>query len=186
MNKQDKREIEASLGLLQDERYRVEFYNHEVVDTEKTYDAAIKKVTQDALLKTESKQKFWQGEITKANNMGLPSQHLVEKLADCEVLPDYSADNLKRHGAVQVMKKVPYIKIQRIGSKDFNSQPVTDIHKQKYPEQWATFEANNGNIREERHNLRTETSGQQDNSQGSNWHSGGVSYTPTPYTISFG
>ena len=183
--KEDRNAIYKELGLQDNDKHRVRFYMHKVIDTEATMQAAMDEITAKAIEKTAERQAHWKKEIARAEQLGLPTVKLLESLVECEVIPDYSIDNLKRHGAKSVYKTVPYVEIQKIGNKDFRSYAVTDEHKQRFAKQWAKFEAENEDIRERRDTVRTETSGQQNDTPSSNWQ-GGVSYNPTPYKVTFG
>lgn len=164
--KQDEKIILAELGLLPNERYKAEFFMHKVFDRDASCGEA------EALARIDAQEKS-------------------ERLGR-EIMPDLSPENLKRLGAQSVFKYEPWVKIKRMGVKDYISYPVNEQHKLKFPNEWALFEAQNNeskdnqeNIREGRDNLRSGEDRPIDSPQGSNWQ-GGVSYTPTAYTISFG
>ena len=158
--KDDERKIMLELGLLANESYNAEFYMHKALDNEETYG--------------ESREKAVEQANAKSLKLGR------------EIEPDFTPENLKKLGAKTVFKNVPYVKITRRGAKDCKSYAATEQHKKQFPEAWAKFEAeNNEDIRKERDNLRTETSGRVNSSQGGDWQ-GGVNYTPSNYTITFG
>jgi len=184
--KDDREKIERELGLLQNDKRQAEFYMHKVIDVEATQAAAIEVITRKAQEKTIERQAYWTRELERAEKFGLPTENIKEQLVNSEIIPDYSPDNLKKHGAKQVYKNVVYVKIKKVGSKDYRSYPATDEHKQQFPKAWAKFESENENIYKERDSVRTETSGRENDTQSGNWQSGGVSYTPPAYTISFG
>ncbi len=153
---------EASiLGQPAKDKYQAEFYMHKVKCTDTPE-------TREAMQKADAKA---------ARKSELTGKH---------VDPDYTPDNLVRLGAKERTIEVPYVLIKRVNAKDSKSSPVSDKHKQQWPELWAAFKAeNNEYFRERRQPVRVEEGGQQHNTQSTDW-SGGVNYTPTDYTISFG
>lgn len=166
MNHAERKEIESKvLDMVQSESFQAEFYLHEAIDpNNETIERAKERANQEAERRS----------------------NITGKIVE----PNYTPDNLIRLGAEQRKHLVPWVKIKRLGAVDYKSYEVIDAHKETYPDQWAQFEEKHSeyfkDIRERRDNLRAEENGQLNNTQGSNWQGGGVSYTPTAYTVSWG
>lgn len=166
ISKTHRKEIEATvLDMVHEDHLIAEFYLHEAIDpNNETIIEAQRLANEEAL--------------RKSNIQGKPIE------------PDYTPENLIRLGAKQKKNKFPYVKITRLGSRDYRSSLVDEDHKKAFPEQWAKFKELNHeyfeDLRKRRDNIRTETDRPAVNKTSTDWQGGGVSYTPTPYTISFG
>lgn len=182
---QHKKEIEQALGIADNAPLKAEFYNHKVIDSDATFGKAMELAIEDAHKRTQEKQIPWLNAIESAKAKGLPTEHLYSKLVEAEILPDFSPESLKGFGGKNVYKNVVYVKIKKVGVEDYCSRVATEQHKQHFAEAWAKFEAENDNIREERQEVQVGESGQQHNPQGGNW-TGGISFTPSQYTTTFG
>lgn len=135
--------------------------------------------------------------LHKVKNLDTPETREAMRLADEKAKrktnitgkyaePDYTPANLIKLGAREEVKTVPYVLIKRLNAKDSKSSPVTEEHKQQFPNEWAEFEKEHyEDIYKERNSVRTTPDRPVNSTQSANWQ-GGVNYTPTPYTISFG
>lgn len=162
MNRQERQEIESRvLDMKHKDNFTARFYLHKIKQTDTPE-------TREAMRKADAAVKG----RTDAN--GIPKE------------PDYSPENLIRLGAKEMVIFKPYVEIKRMGAKDSKSHPVSDEHIKQFPKEWAEFqEQEHEYFRERRDNLRAEENRQFNNPTSGDW-TGGVSYTPGPYTISFG
>lgn len=162
MNRQERQEIESRvLDMKHKDTFTARFYLHKIKNTDTPE-------TREAMRKADEAAKG------RKDSNGLPKE------------PDYSPKNLLRLGAKEIVKQVPYVEIKRVGAKDSKSHPVSDEHIKRFPAEWEQFqEREHEYFHKERHSLRTEEGGQFNSAPGADWQSG-VSYTPTPYTITFG
>jgi len=162
MNRQERQEIEARvLDMKHNDTFTARFYLHKVKHVE----------TPETLAAMEKAKEAVRGR-TDAN--GIPKD------------PDFSPKNLLRLGAREEVITRPYVELKRVGSKDSKSYPVDNEHINRFPDEWEKFQEQERAYFQKQQQVLQDGNDRPDNQSPSGNYGGGVCYTPTPYTTTFG
>ena len=181
------RKIAIELGIDADDDYIAKFYFHRVIDSEATFGDAMEKVNQDVEKRNQQINEFWDAKIADARMAGMPTGELIAEKIKAQVIPDYSPENLIKHGGKNVYRKEIWVEIKRVGARDSKSHKATDMHKAQFAQAWAQFEEENHEDlrRQQREEIQTGPVRQQDRPPGFIDRSGTIGIDFTPTEISF-
>ena len=115
------RKIAMELGIAADDAYIGRVYIHKVIDSEATFSDAMEKVNREVESINKKSNDFWDAKISETRMAGMPTSDLIADKLRAQIVPDYSPENLIKHGGQNVYRTEIWVEVKRVGARDSKS-----------------------------------------------------------------